>query len=58
MGYGTGLCIGLSVIYILISTGNMKWLARIIEELEHKIMKGRRKKQQRQRNYRRRNNRF
>ncbi|KAM3337328.1 hypothetical protein P3S68_031653 [Capsicum galapagoense] len=32
MGYGTGLCIGLSIIYILISTGNMKWLERIIEE--------------------------
>ncbi|KAM3356574.1 hypothetical protein P3S68_023288 [Capsicum galapagoense] len=57
MGYGTGLCIGLSIIYIMISTGNMKWLARIIEELKHKIILGRRKKQQRQRNYRRRNNR-
>ncbi|PHT32936.1 hypothetical protein CQW23_29273 [Capsicum baccatum] len=58
MGYGTGLCIGLSIIYILISTGNMKWLERIFEELEHKIMMARRKKQRRQRNYIRRNNQF
>ncbi|PHT67150.1 hypothetical protein T459_31575 [Capsicum annuum] len=58
MGYGTGLCIGLSIIYILISTGNMKWLERIVQELGHKIMMRRRKKQRRQRNYRRRNNRF
>ncbi|PHU01713.1 hypothetical protein BC332_31500, partial [Capsicum chinense] len=55
MGYGTGLCIGLSILYFLISTGNMKWLARIIEELEHMA---RRKKQRRQRNNRRSNNRF
>ncbi|PHT33097.1 hypothetical protein CQW23_05876 [Capsicum baccatum] len=48
MGYGTGLCIGLSIIYFLISTGNMKWLERIVEELEHKIMMARRKKQRRQ----------
>ncbi|PHU01796.1 hypothetical protein BC332_31583 [Capsicum chinense] len=58
MGYGTGLCIGLSIIYFLISTGNMKWLERIVEELGHKIMMIRRKNQRRQRNYRRRNNRF
>ncbi|KAM3324888.1 hypothetical protein P3S67_000012 [Capsicum chacoense] len=58
MGYGTGLCIGLSIIYIMISTGNMKWLERIVEELGHTIMMARRKKQGRQRNYRRRNNRF
>ncbi|KAF3618604.1 putative kinase-like protein TMKL1 [Capsicum annuum] len=58
MGYGTGLCIGLSIIYILISTGNMKWLERTVEELGHKIMMARRKKQRTQRNYRRRNNRF
>uniref|UniRef100_M0ZT05 Hcr2-0B n=1 Tax=Solanum tuberosum TaxID=4113 RepID=M0ZT05_SOLTU len=44
MGYGSGLCIGLSIIYFMISTGNPKWLARIIVELEHKIMMGRRKK--------------
>ncbi|PHT32935.1 hypothetical protein CQW23_29272 [Capsicum baccatum] len=58
MGYGTGLCIGLSIIYILISTGNMKWLERTVEELGHKIMMARRKKQRRQRNYRRKNNQF
>ncbi|KAG5598322.1 hypothetical protein H5410_029692 [Solanum commersonii] len=56
MGYGSGLCIGLSIIYFMISTGNMKWLARIIEELEHKIIMRRRKKRQSQRNYRRREN--
>ncbi|KAG5598323.1 hypothetical protein H5410_029693 [Solanum commersonii] len=56
MGYGSGLCIGLSIIYFMISTGNMKWLARIIEELEHKIIMRRRKKWQSQRNYRRREN--
>ncbi|KAM3288693.1 hypothetical protein P3S67_022123 [Capsicum chacoense] len=58
MGYGTGLCIGLSIIYILISIENMKWLERTVEELEHKIMMARRKKQRRQRNYRRSNNRY
>ncbi|WMV31912.1 hypothetical protein MTR67_025297 [Solanum verrucosum] len=58
MGYGSGLCIGLSIIYFLISTGNLRWLARIIEELEHKIIMRRRKKQRGQKNYRRRNNRF
>ncbi|XP_049381445.1 receptor-like protein Cf-9 homolog [Solanum stenotomum] len=56
MGYGSGLCIGLSIIYFMISTGKLMWLARIIVELEHKIMMGRRKKQRRQRNYRKRNN--
>ncbi|XP_049363376.1 receptor-like protein 9DC3 [Solanum verrucosum] len=56
MGYGSGLCIGLSIIYFMISTGNPKWLARIIVELEHKIMMGRRKKHRRQRSCRRRNN--
>ncbi|KAH0704893.1 hypothetical protein KY290_009580 [Solanum tuberosum] len=58
MGYGSGLCIGLSIIYFMISTGKPIWLARIIVELEHKIMMGRRKKQGRQRNNRRRNNHF
>ncbi|PHU06205.1 hypothetical protein BC332_27027 [Capsicum chinense] len=57
MGYGTGLCIGLSIIYILISNGNIKWLERIVEELGHTIMMARRKKKRRQRNSRRRNNR-
>ncbi|KAG5598328.1 hypothetical protein H5410_029698 [Solanum commersonii] len=58
MGYGSGLCIGLSIMYFMISTGNPKWLARIIEEMEHKINMRRRKKQRGQRNYRSRNNRF
>ncbi|KAM3218473.1 hypothetical protein P3L10_023003 [Capsicum annuum] len=46
MGYVSGLCIGLSIIYFMISTGNLKWLARIIEELEQTIIMRRRKKQQ------------
>ncbi|KAH0733742.1 hypothetical protein KY285_009449 [Solanum tuberosum] len=58
MGYGSGLCIGLSIIYIMISTGNLKWLARIIEEMEQRIITRRRKKQRGQRHYKRRNNRF
>ncbi|KAH0733756.1 hypothetical protein KY285_009463 [Solanum tuberosum] len=58
MGYGSGLCIGLSIIYFMLSTGKPIWLARIILEMEHKIMRGRRKKQGRQMNYRRRNNHF
>ncbi|WMV56535.1 hypothetical protein MTR67_049920 [Solanum verrucosum] len=45
MGYGSGLCIGLSIIYFMISTGKPIWLARIIVELEHKITMGRRKMQ-------------
>ncbi|KAG5572375.1 hypothetical protein H5410_062141 [Solanum commersonii] len=55
MGYGSGLCIGLSIIHFMISTGKPIWLARIIIEMEHKLIMGRRKKQRRQRNYRRRN---
>ncbi|KAH0733753.1 hypothetical protein KY285_009460 [Solanum tuberosum] len=58
MGYGSGLCIGLSIMYFMLSSGKPIWLARIILEMEHKIMRGRRKKQRRQRNYRRRNNHF
>ncbi|WMV38831.1 hypothetical protein MTR67_032216 [Solanum verrucosum] len=50
MGYGSGLCIGLSILYFMISTAKPMWLARIIVELEHKMMMGRRKKQRRQRN--------
>ncbi|KAG5574170.1 hypothetical protein H5410_063936, partial [Solanum commersonii] len=30
MGYGSGLCIGLSIIYFMLSTGKPIWLARII----------------------------
>ncbi|KAK4725714.1 hypothetical protein R3W88_030631 [Solanum pinnatisectum] len=58
MGYGSGLCIGLSIIYFMLSTGKPIWLARIILDMEHKIMRGRKKKQRRQRNYRSRNNHF
>ncbi|KAH0772482.1 hypothetical protein KY290_009619 [Solanum tuberosum] len=56
MGYGSGLCIGLSIVYFMMSSGKPIWFARIIVEMEHKIMMRRRKKQRRQRNCRRRNN--
>ena len=55
MGYGSGLCIGLSIMYFMISSGNPRWLARIIVEMEQKIMMGRRKNQRRKRNCRKRN---
>ncbi|CAN4104743.1 unnamed protein product [Withania somnifera] len=58
MGYGNGLCIGLSILYFMGLSGRPRWLARIIVELEHKIMMRRRKKRGRERNQRRRNNRF
>ncbi|KAH0733757.1 hypothetical protein KY285_009464 [Solanum tuberosum] len=38
MGYGSALCIGLSIIYFMLSTGKPIWLARIILEMEHKII--------------------
>ncbi|XP_049355697.1 receptor-like protein 9DC3 [Solanum verrucosum] len=44
MGYGSGLCIGLSIIHFMMSTGNLKWLARIIEGLEYKIIMRQRKR--------------
>ncbi|XP_049386445.1 receptor-like protein Cf-9 [Solanum stenotomum] len=56
MGYGSGLCIGISIVYFMMSTGKPIWFARIIVKLEHKIMMRRRKKQRRQTNCRRRNN--
>ncbi|KAH0708085.1 hypothetical protein KY284_009512 [Solanum tuberosum] len=55
MGYGSGLWIGLSIMYFMISRGNPRWLARIIVEMEHKMMTGRRKNQRRKKNCRRRN---
>ncbi|KAH0708099.1 hypothetical protein KY290_009600 [Solanum tuberosum] len=55
MGYGSGLCIGISIVYFMMSSGKPIWFARIIVELEHKIMMRRRKKQRRQRNCRRNN---
>ncbi|WMV57456.1 hypothetical protein MTR67_050841 [Solanum verrucosum] len=58
MGYGSGLCIGLSIIYFMISTGNLKWLVRIVEDLEHKIIMRQRKKQRSQRQNKRKNNRI
>ncbi|WMV57442.1 hypothetical protein MTR67_050827 [Solanum verrucosum] len=49
VGYGSGLCIGVSIIYIMISTGNLKWLATILEKLEHKIIMRQIRKKQSQR---------
>ncbi|KAL3347203.1 hypothetical protein AABB24_021069 [Solanum stoloniferum] len=37
MGYGCGLVIGLSVIYIMLSTQYPAWFSRMVVELEHKI---------------------
>uniref|UniRef100_A0A3Q7IHF5 Uncharacterized protein n=1 Tax=Solanum lycopersicum TaxID=4081 RepID=A0A3Q7IHF5_SOLLC len=45
MGNGSRLCIGLSIIYFMISTGNLKRLARIIENLERKFIMRRRKRE-------------
>uniref|UniRef100_K4BXW6 Leucine-rich repeat-containing N-terminal plant-type domain-containing protein n=1 Tax=Solanum lycopersicum TaxID=4081 RepID=K4BXW6_SOLLC len=56
LGYGCGLCVGFSIGYFMISTGNPKWLSNFIEEYEHTITTQRRKKQQGQRDNRRRNN--
>ncbi|XP_070019225.1 receptor-like protein Cf-9 isoform X2 [Nicotiana sylvestris] len=38
MGYGCGLVIGLSIIYIMLSTQNPLWFFRMVVELEHKII--------------------
>ncbi|KAK4736857.1 hypothetical protein R3W88_000554 [Solanum pinnatisectum] len=38
MGYGCGLIIGLSMIYIMLSTKNPAWFSRMVEELDHKII--------------------
>ncbi|KAM3289247.1 receptor-like protein Cf-9 [Capsicum chacoense] len=56
MGYGSGLCIGFSIIY-MVSTRNPIWLARILLKLDHKIITRRKKMQRLLRNNRRRNNR-
>ncbi|PHT32996.1 hypothetical protein CQW23_29333 [Capsicum baccatum] len=55
MGYGSGLCIGFSIIY-MVSTRNPIWLARILLKLDHKIITRRKKMQRLLRNNRRRNN--
>ncbi|KAL3347466.1 hypothetical protein AABB24_021240 [Solanum stoloniferum] len=39
MGYGCGLVIGLSIIYIMLSTQYPTWFSRMDVELEHKILK-------------------
>jgi len=38
MGYGCGLVIVLSVIYIMFATRYPSWFSRLFEELEHKII--------------------
>ncbi|XP_055820640.1 receptor-like protein Cf-9 homolog [Solanum dulcamara] len=47
MGYGSGLIIGLSIAYFMLSSRNSNWLSRITEELEYRIVMRRRKKKQR-----------
>ncbi|TMW85785.1 hypothetical protein EJD97_022496, partial [Solanum chilense] len=37
MGYGCGLIIGLSVIYIMLSTQKPTWFSKMVEKLDHKI---------------------
>ncbi|XP_009798811.1 receptor-like protein Cf-9 homolog [Nicotiana sylvestris] len=54
IGYGSGLVIGLSISYIMLSARNPNWLSWIVEELEHKITMRRQKKQRGQTHYRRR----
>ncbi|OIT05302.1 mdis1-interacting receptor like kinase 2 [Nicotiana attenuata] len=44
MGYGSGLIIGLSIAYFMLSARTPNWLSWIVEELEHKIIMRRRKK--------------
>ncbi|KAM3323511.1 hypothetical protein P3S67_004662 [Capsicum chacoense] len=55
MGYGSGLFIGSSIAYFLLSSRNSNWLSRIAEDLEYIIIVRRRKKQLGQRRYRRNN---
>ncbi|XP_059278725.1 receptor-like protein 9DC3 [Lycium ferocissimum] len=38
MGYGCGLIVVLSVIYIMLATQSPAWFSRMVEELEHKII--------------------
>ncbi|KAH0780490.1 hypothetical protein KY290_000088 [Solanum tuberosum] len=39
MGYGCGLVIGLSVIYIMFSTQYLAWFSRTVVKLEYKLIK-------------------
>ncbi|KAF3659084.1 putative elongator complex protein 2-like [Capsicum annuum] len=43
MGYGCGLCIGLSIAYFMMPAENPKWLARIVLVLEHRMRKKQRR---------------
>ncbi|PHU17166.1 hypothetical protein BC332_12861 [Capsicum chinense] len=56
MGYGSGLCIGFSIEYVMLSSPNPNWLSRIAEDLEYRIIMRRRKKKRGQMHYRRRKN--
>uniref|UniRef100_A0A3Q7EAZ9 Uncharacterized protein n=1 Tax=Solanum lycopersicum TaxID=4081 RepID=A0A3Q7EAZ9_SOLLC len=38
MGYGCGLVIGLSIIYIMLSTHYLAWLSRMDVKLKHEIL--------------------
>ncbi|KAH0704909.1 hypothetical protein KY290_009626 [Solanum tuberosum] len=46
MGYGSGLIIGFSIAYFMLSSRNSNWLSRIAEELEYRIVMRRQKKKQ------------
>ncbi|XP_049396493.1 receptor-like protein 9DC1 [Solanum stenotomum] len=48
MGYGCGLVIGLSIIYIMLSTQYPAWFSRMDVELEHKILTRMKKHKKRQ----------
>ncbi|WMV06874.1 hypothetical protein MTR67_000259 [Solanum verrucosum] len=37
MGYGCGLVIGLSLIYIMLSTQYPTWFSRLVVQFEHRI---------------------
>ncbi|XP_015161159.1 receptor-like protein 12 isoform X2 [Solanum tuberosum] len=47
MGYSCGLVIGLSIIYIMLSTQYPAWFSRMDVELEHKILTGMKKHKKR-----------
>ncbi|XP_047257370.1 receptor-like protein 9DC3 isoform X1 [Capsicum annuum] len=46
MGYGSGLIIGFSIAYVMLSSRKPNWLSRIYEDLEYRISMRSRKKQQ------------
>uniref|UniRef100_A0A3Q7G9V7 Uncharacterized protein n=1 Tax=Solanum lycopersicum TaxID=4081 RepID=A0A3Q7G9V7_SOLLC len=45
MGYGCGLVIGLSIIYIMLSTQYPAWLSRMVVNLEHNFYENKKTQQ-------------